>query len=235
MDKLCQKGKTHMAACIQPLSLPIASHECDQGDDCSPALKHLADALPQLNLAVGLRSAAYDEQQYVALLQACRSAYARRADALEEAQCARNAPAMRLEAHALSGSLQCIGAEMLSRHAADLEWAIYDGHATQVRIQTPAFLAELRGFVRQLRRCFEPTEVSTPDFTAYPPLWQSTVAAMRGKVADYDCGGALALLQTLEWAHAPEDGPWLATVRRALEAFDYDVLSRLLQALPKEA
>ncbi|MCL2812472.1 MAG: Hpt domain-containing protein, partial [Clostridia bacterium] len=206
--------------------------EGDEDDDCSPALKYLADALPQLNLAMGLRSAAYDEQQYMALLRACRSAYAQRADALEEAQRIRNAASMRLEAHTLCGSLRCIGAETLSRHAAELELAIYDGQATQVRIQAPAFLAELRGFVRQLRRCFEPTEVAVPDLSSYPPLWQSTIAAMGQKVTQYDCDGALALLQSLQWAHAPEDGPWLAAVRRALEAFDYDTLSRLLQALP---
>jgi len=216
---------------------PLLRMACiDDGDeDCSPVLQYLADALPQLNLAVGLQSAAYDEEQYVALLRACRSAYAQRADALEEAQSRRNAASMRLEAHTLCGSLRCIGAETLSRLAAELELAIYDGQATQVRIQAPAFLAELRGFVRQLRRCFEPAEVAVPDLSSYPALWQSTVAAMGQKVAAYDCGGALALLQTLEWAHAPQDGPWLAAVRRALEAFDYDTLSRLLQALPKEA
>jgi len=204
-------------------------------DDFSPALKRLAGALPQLDLAAGLRTASYDEPQYVAILHACRSAFTQRADALEEAQRFRNAAAMRLEAHALCGSLKCIGAETLSRHAAELELAIYDGQATQVRIQTPAFLAELRGFVRQLRRCFEPGELVMPDFSGYPPLWQSTAAAMRRKVSEYDCDGALALLQALEWAHAPEDGPWLKAVREALETVDQDALARLLQALPKEA
>jgi len=212
---------------------PEASGEGEESD-CPPALRYLAGALPQLNLAAGLRCAACDEQQYVALLRACRSAYARRADALEEARRVRNAAGMRLEAHALSGSLRCIGAETLSRHAAELEWAIYNGQATQVRIQAPAFLAELRGFVEQLRRCFEPMEVAAPDLASYPPLWQSTAVAMGRKAAEHDCGGALSLLQVLEWAHAPEDGPWLAAVRRALEAFDYDALLPLLQALPPE-
>ena len=224
----------HEAAQVQTQALPDAFGEGGTEDDASPALKVLADAL-QLNLAIGLCSAAYDEGQYVALLRACRSAYAQRADALEEAQRARDAAGMRMEAHALCGSLRCIGAETLSRHAAELEWAIYDGHAAQVRIQAPAFLAELRGLVGQLRRCFEPAEAAAPDLSAYPPLWHETAAAMGRKVADYDCAGALALLQTLEWAHAPEDGPWLAAVRRALEAFDYAALARLLQGLPKEA
>jgi len=220
------------AAQDQAQSPPEAFGEGDTEGDASPALKTLAGALA-LNLDIGLRSAAYDEGQYVALLRACRSAYARRADALEEAQRARDAAGMRLEAHALCGSLRCIGAQTLSRHAAELEWAIYDGQATQVRIQAPAFLAELRGFVGQLRRCFEPAEAA-PDLSAYPSLWHETAAAMGRKVANYDCAGALALLQTLEWAHAPEDGPWLAAVRRALEAFDYAALARLLQALPRE-
>lgn len=213
----------------------ILPEDEEEEDDCSPALKSLADALPQINLAIGLRSAAYDEQQYVALLRACRSAYAQRADALEQAQRRRDASGMRLEAHALCGSLRCIGAEVLSGHAAELELAIYDGQATQVRIQAPAFLAELRGFVRQLRRCFESTELVMPDLLSYPPLWHETAAAMCRKVAEYDCDGALTLLQALEWAHAPEDGPWLAAVRQALETFDYEALSRLLQSLPKEA
>ena len=221
---------TPLPAWCEASPLLRIAHEGDAGEVCSPALKTLADAL-ELNLVVGLRSAAYDERQYLALLRACSAAYAQRADALEEAQRARNAAGMRLEAHALCGSLRCIGAEALSRHAAELECAIYDGQATQVRIQLPAFLAELRGFVGQLRRCFEPTEVAAPDLSAHPPLWQSTAAAMGRKVADCDCDGALALLQTLEWAHAPEDGPWLAAVRRALEAFDYGALAHLLQAL----
>ena len=207
----------------------------DDGEDCPPALQSLAGALPQLNVAAGLRSAAYDEQQYVSLLRACRSAYAQRAAALEEAHRARDAARMRLEAHALSGSLRCIGAETLGLHAAELELAIYDGQFIQVRIQVPAFLAELRGFVRQLHSCFDSAEVAAPDLSGYPPLWHETAVAMRRKVAEYDCAGALALLQTLEWAHAPEDGPWLQAVHRALEAFDYQVLARLLQALPKEA
>lgn len=220
---------------------PPEDTEDSEDGDCSPTLMFLSESLPQLNLAMGLRSAAYDEEQYVDLLRACCPAYAQRAEALEEAYKVKDAARMRLEAHALHGSLSSIGAELLSQHAAELEMVIYDSLATQVRIQAPAFLAELRDLVERLRFCFERLddqevrEVREPDLSGYPPLWYETAAAMGRMVAAYDYAGALAQLQTLEWAHAPEDGPWLAAVRRALEAFDYQTLARMLRILPKEA
>ncbi len=207
----------------------------DEDDDESPELMRLAQDLPQLNLAVGLRNVAYDQPQYVELLHACRAAFAQRADALEAAHRARDAERMRLEAHSLAGSLGSIGAETLRLHAAELELAIYDGLATQVRIQAPAFLSELRSFLRQLHCCFGAQVAQAPSRSGYPSMWYDTALALRERVAEYDYTGALSLLASLEWAHAPEDGPWLAQVRRALENFDYQALGRLLQTLPKEA
>jgi HPt (histidine-containing phosphotransfer) domain-containing protein len=210
----------------------------DGGEECSPALLRAAQALPQLNLAIGLRAAAYDEREYLRTLRACLQAYAQRADALEEAFKQRDGARMRLEVHALHGSLACLGAETLAAHAGELELAIFDNRAAQVRIQTPPLLDELRRFVEQLRACFSAqaeANADPPALEGYPPMWRDTAIALHRRVAAYDYAGALLLLEALEWAHAPQDGPWLTALRRALEAFDYTALQQLLRELPQEA
>lgn len=201
-------------------------------DGCSEVVLRISRELPLLNLAIGLRSTAYVEEDYLDMLRACAEAYAQRADTLERACAAREGAGMRLEAHALAGSLSSIGAEQLGKHAAELEMAIYDGNAVQVRIQTPPFLAELRDFIEQLRRFFADRDAEAPSLVDYPPLWRDTAQALRRCVQACDYAGALELLRMLEWAHAPEDGPWLTATRRALESFDYTALQELMRRLP---
>ncbi len=203
-------------------------------DDCSELVLRISRELPQVNLAIGLRSTAYAEADYLEMLCACAEAYAQRADALESARAARDGARMRLEAHALAGSLKSIGAEQLGRHAAELEMAIYDGNAVQVRIQTPPFLAELRDFVAQLHSFFAERAAEAPSLEDYPPLWRDTARALYRRVRDCDYAGALELLKTLEGAHAPEDAAWLKEMRRALERFDYTALQGLARRFSED-
>lgn len=204
-------------------------------EDCSRALLAVSRHLPQLNLAIGLRSTDYDEAQYMDLLCACGKAYVPRIEALEEAWRTEDTDRLRLEAHALRGSLASIGAEALSAAAGSLEMAVLDKHMALVRLQLPSFLRDLRAFIAAIHRCLEARDAVIPSLDTYPTMWRDTVEALYRCVLAYDYTGALPLLASLEWAHAPQDGPWLAAMRQALEEFDYQGLMRLLQTLPKEA
>lgn len=234
-----------MAREMQQMQIQIAERESeneieepmddDDEEDCSRALLAVAQHLPQLNLAIGLRSTDYDEEQYMDLLCACGKAYAQRIEALEEAWRTEDTDRLRLEAHALRGSLVSIGAEALSTAAGSLEMAVLDQHMALVRLQLPSFLRDMRAFIVSIHRCLEARDAVTPSLDTYPTMWRDTVEALRQCILAYDYTGALPLLTSLEWAHAPQDGPWLAAMRQALEEFDYQGLVRLLQTLPKEA
>ncbi len=201
-------------------------------EDCSPLLLAVSRSMPELNLAVGLRSTDYDEQQYLDLLCACGQAYAARATALETAH--GQPETLRQEVHALRGSLGIIGAEALHATAGEIEMAILDRHMAAVGLMLPQFIRDVRALARKCADVVRQGSALSA-MTAYPPLWRDTLRELRSCAMAYDYSGALSLLAALEWAHAPQDGPWLTAMRRALETFDYQALVGLVRDLPMEA